>query len=459
MTIIKNTLKLTFGVATLLSAASTYAAVSAEEAKQLGGDKLTLFGAEKAGNADGSIPAYEGGYTSIPSGFNPAAGLVPDLFPSEKPLYSINSKNYSQYKDQLTEGAIATIEQYPEFRLDVYPTHRTAAYPKWVLDNTVKNATTAKLTGTVEGDGVENAYGGLPFPIPKNGYEAIWNYFLRYQPTFWEFDNDSWLVTPGHKTLLGNFANYLGLAYYDQSKSSLSDPYFFKQLDVGRAPSSQVGYNLVLQFSINYSKTNQLNWVYTPGQRRVRVAPEFTYDTPAANFGGALTYDEVFLYSGRPDRFNFKLIGKKEMIVPYNVAKPNQAGVTTDQFNTPRFPNPDLLRWEKHRVWVVEATLKDGKRHINPKKIFYFDEDSWNLLGTDSFDRAGKLYRVGFGLPYAVPDAKQPFLCGYSYFLLDLTKGVYFNAWVGAHNKVKVFDKPLDHAMFTPQQLSATGIR
>lgn len=438
---------------------SAGAAISAEEAKQLGGATLTLFGAEKAGNADGSIPAYTGGMTTAPKGYDASAGKVPDPFADEKPLFQIDAKNLAQYKASLGEGALAIFAQYPDFRMDVYPTHRTAAYPQWVLDNTVKNATTAELTGAIEGDGVKNSYGGLPFPIPKDGYQAMWNYFLRWQPTNWLFQNDSWLVTPGHKTLLGNFTNYLGLPYYDQSKTKLDDPYYFKQLDVGNAPSSQVGYNLILSFSSNYSEANQLNWVYTPGQRRVRVAPEFTYDTPAANFGGALTYDEVFLYSGRLDRYDFRLIGKKELYVPYNVGKPNQKEATVDAFNTVRYPNPDFIRWEKHRVWVVEATLKQGKRHTVPKKVFYFDEDSWNILETDGYDSAGKLYRVGFGLPVPIYDAKQPFLCGYSYFLLDLTKSVYFNAWVGPHNVIKVLDKPLDMGLFTPQRLAATGVR
>ncbi|MDB5982096.1 MAG: hypothetical protein JWQ69_3111 [Pseudomonas sp.] len=456
---IKLTVRTALCVFTMALSGAAFSAVTPDEAKQLGGAKLTEFGAERAGNADGSIPAYTGGMTAAPAGYDPTSGKLFDPFPNEKSLFRIDAKNMDKYKENLTPGVIAMMQQYPDFHIDVYPTHRTAAYPKWVLDNTVKNATTAELTGKVEGDGVKNAYAGLPFPIPKNGYEAIWNYSLRWQPPFWLFRNDSWLVTPGHKTLLGNFTNYMGLSYYDNTKTSLTDPYYFKQLDIGNAPSSQVGYNLLLSFSGNYGDADQLNWVYTPGQRRVRVAPEFTYDTPAANFGGALTYDEVFLYSGRNDRFDFKIVGKKEMYIPYNVGKPNAVGVTTDAFNTPNFPNPDLLRWEKHRVWEVEATLKSGKRHILSKRVFFLDEDSWNIAATDGYDQAGKLYRIGFGLPTPIVDAKTPFLLGLSYFLIDLTKSVYFNAWVGPQNEVRVLDKPLDTVMFTPQQLAAKGIR
>lgn len=437
---------------------AAFGAVTPEEAKQLG-TTLTEFGAEKAGSADGSIPAYSGGLTTAPAGYDPSSGKLFDPFPDEKPLFRIDAKSVDKYKDSLTAGVLEIFKQYPDFFIDVYPSHRTVAYPKWVLDNTIKNATTAKLTGKVEGDGVIDAYGGLPFPIPKNGYEAVWNYFLRWEPANWLFRNDSWLVTPGHKTLLGNFTNVLGVFYYDKTQTRLPDTYYFKQLDLGNAPSSQVGYNLVLSFSINYSDSDQLNWVYTPGQRRVRVAPEFEYDTPAANFGGALTYDEVFLYSGRPDRFNFKLLGKKDLYVPYNVAKPNLPGVTSDAINTVHYPNPELIRWEKHRVWVVEATLKPEKRHILSKKVFYFDEDSWNILEFDGYDHADKLYRIGFGYPYPIYDKTQPFLCGFSYALIDLTKSVYFNAWVGPQNEVRVFDKPVDPVIFTPGHLTSSGVR
>ena len=31
------------------------------------------------------------------------------------------------------------------------------------------------------GNGIKNAVVGVPFPIPANGLEAIWNHILRYR--------------------------------------------------------------------------------------------------------------------------------------------------------------------------------------------------------------------------------------------------------------------------------------
>src|SRR5437016_1340874 len=157
---------------TVACAAFSHAAVSAEEAKQLG-TTLTPFGAEKAGNKEGTIPEYTGGLTTPPPGFvkGPGAKTRPDPFPEDKPLFSIDAKNMDKYADKLTEGAKAMMKKYPNFRIDVYPSRRTVAYPQSVLDNTLKNATRCK---TVE-DGLAitpECAGGIAFPIPKTGYEA-----------------------------------------------------------------------------------------------------------------------------------------------------------------------------------------------------------------------------------------------------------------------------------------------
>lgn len=436
---------------------SALAAVSADEAKALG-TTLTEFGAVKAGNADGSIPAYTGGAINPPPSYKPESGRYPDPFANEKSLFSIDAKNMTQYEEFLIPGVQQMLRAYPGFRIDVYPSHRTASYPKWVLDNTLKNATTAQLTGSIEGDGVKDAYGGVPFPIPKNGYEVMWNYLLRPMPPQFVNRDDNLLVdAAGTVVLLGNFTNKNAYPFYDPTKTSLPDQYYLKQLDEGNAPSSQVGYNILLTYSINYSKADQLTWVYTPGQRRVRTAPEFSYDTPAANFGGVLTYDEIYLLAGRLDRFDFKLVGKKEIYTPYNAYKIQTA--KESDAATPKYLNPDDVRWEKHRVWVVEATLKTGKRHVLSRRTYYVDEDSWLILATEGYDQSGKLYRLGLSLPFMVYNANFPFVSPFTYYLTDLTKGSYFFNPLGPSGYITVHDGAPDMGAFTPGRLGSSGVR
>lgn len=452
---------LAIALAALVVSTGSVAAVSADEARQLG-TTLTPFGAEKAGNADGSIPAYSGEVPPAPAGYKPGSGRYPDPYPNDKLLLRIDGKNAAQYKDQLTPGVLAMLQQYPSFYLGVYPTHRDAPYPKWVLDNSVRNATRAELTGEVHGDGVKNAYGGIPFPIPKNGDEVLWNFRMRYIPADTVQRQGSYLMdSSGRQVFLGRYLCKFANEYYDPASTAMTDPYFYKQLCLGEAPVSQAGYNLLINYSNDYGAFDQLTWVYTAGQRRVRTAPEFTYDTPAANFGGALIYDEVNVFSGRADRFDMKLVGKKELFVPYDTAKVFAPDASNDKFLTPKHPNPDYIRWEKHRVFVVEGTLKKGKRHILSRRTFFVDEDSWQIVATDGYDQSGKLYRVGLDLPILVYDDKTnaPFISGQLYNFTDLSKGEYFTSFPDANGRYDSKNKLPDLGAFTSSRLAATGVR
>ncbi|MFP6850419.1 MAG: DUF1329 domain-containing protein [Pseudomonas sp.] len=449
-------------VASVAFSGVSVAAVTAEEAAQLGAN-LTAFGAEKAGNADGSIPAYTGELVSPPASYEPGSGRFPDPFASEQVILKIDAKNADQYKDQLTPGVLALMKQYPTFHVNVYPTHRTTVYPEAVLENSIKNATSAELAGDASfDDAIENAYGGVPFPIPKNGAEALWNFRLRFQPAGLDQRQSSYLVdSSGRSVFLGRYLCKFMNAYYDPAATSLSDPYFSRQLCLGESPASQAGYNLLITESADFGKYDRMVWVYTPGQRRVRTAPEFSYDTPAANFGGALTYDEVNVYSGRSDRFDLKLVGKKEMYVPYNNNRLFDADWSLEQFLTPKHPNPDSLRFEKHRVWVVEATLKTGKRHVLSRRTFFIDEDSWLIVATDGYDQAGELYRVGITFPFLAYENKGavPFLSGQVYSWIDLNKGEYFASSPGEKGSYVTKPELPSVTTFTSSRLAATGVR
>ncbi len=145
--------------------------------------------------------------------------------------------------------------------------------------------------------------------------------------------------------------------------------------------------------SVNPIAQPRRAWQYLPGQRRVKLAPDLAYDTPNAGSGGTSTYSDTFVFNGAMDRFDWKLVGKKEMYVPYNGYKLMYAKDIKPAL-TPNHVNPDFMRWELHRVWVVEATLKPGQRDLYSKRVFYLDEDSWVALAADQYDGKGQLYRA-----------------------------------------------------------------
>jgi hypothetical protein len=442
-----------------LYAAGASAAVSADEAKQLG-TTLTAFGAEKAASADGSIPAYTGGLTTPPAGYVPNSGKWPDPYKNEKPLFSITAANMGQYAERLTPGVQALLKRFPEYRVDVYPTHRSVFYPQWVLDNTAKNATSASLTGKIEGDGVEGAFGGIPFPIPKNGYEVMWNALMNYQRTQYSVTNSgAFLVdTSGARTALPvlNFVEYR--PYYDQKNAGtkLDGPYDRLWVQI-QSPPTSAGQSVLVDYSANYSESDQVTRAYFPAQRRTRMAPDYKYDTPAAGYGGVTFWDEASIFRGRMDRFDFKLIGKKEMIVPYNNYRLSQLPV--DDVFGPKHVKADAVRWERHRVWVVEATLKPDARHAYSKRTFYVDEDSWTFVETDGFGHDGKLWRVGLGYHFPLYDGGGVFAVTLGFY--DLQKGNYFLSYTTGENGsplLRVSDKLDKGNLFTPAGMAGRGL-
>ena len=444
--------RLILSLAAGLVAAGANAALTAEQAKTLG-TTLTGVGAEKAGNKDGTIPAYEGGMTAPPAGFKAGDGIRPNPYASEKPRLVIDAKNMAQNADKLTAGTKALLEKYPSFRVDVYPTHRTVAFPKWVLDNTAKIATTAKTTN--EGRSIEGAHAGFPFPIPKDGYEAMWNHLVRFNGPAYEAKYRNLSVdTNGRATLATEGISAQEYPYWDNSKTS-AETYWRIKLTY-TAPARRAGEALLIVDPLDIGNKDRRAWSYLPGQRRVKVAPDFSFDTPNPGTAGGNTFDDIFVFNGSMDRYDFKLVGKKEIIVPYNAyAAVYQS--KQDDLLKPNHLNPDLVRWEMHRVWVVEATLREGKRHVYSKRTFYLDEDSWAALASDEYDARGQLYRAGFAYMAPSYDLPAPYTDMFSTY--DLIARMYSVTGFIAETGGLKHTKPLPDREWSADALAGSGVR
>ena len=396
--------------------AGTVGAATPDEATQLG-KTLTPLGAEKAGNKDGSIPAWDGGL-SRPAAGNKAGGRRDqDPYASEKPLYSITAKNMDQYADKLTDGTRAMLKKYASYRIDVYPTHRTAAAPQWVYENTAKNATAAKLNDRQFPAG---AFGGIPFPIPKNGAEAMWNHLLNWRGESIDFVDRAYLITSeGKPVMTVDAAAAQSMPYYDKDSSpdATGGNYWSIRL-VNAGPPIRAGEAILGR--LNLDAERDASYVYLAGQRRTRKLPNACCDTPTPATAGVMSFDELNVFSGRLDRFDWKLLGKKDILIPYNSNR-SLAGKDLDLVG-PHHLNPDMVRWELHRVWVVEANLKPGMRHVAPKGRYYLDEDTWTAVLGDRWDAKGQLWKTMWQLPVSMPDlpATTPITFGF-YDLLSNT--------------------------------------
>jgi hypothetical protein len=373
--------------ATLVAGGSAWAKLTQAEADQLG-TTLTPVGAEKAGNKEGTIPAWDGGLTAPPAGFKSETGYV-DPFAAEKPLFTITKANAEQYKDHLTAGELALLNKYANYKMPVYPTHRTAALPKAITDKVKEQATKVEL----QGFGLANVGGTTtPFPIPKSGIEVIWNHNVRYLGGGLQRQFSTFPVRATGSTFEIKTDEERIFAQNMDAPEPNRLLYFRAAL---LAPATLTGTVTLVHEPLDQVKESRSAWIYNAGQRRVRRAPDLAYDSITDGTEGMRYTDQYDGYNGAPDRYDYTLLGKKEIYVPYNTYKLVDKKVKYDQIIQPGTINPDLMRYELHRVWVVDATLKPTQKHSFGRRTFYIDEDSWSVVWEDAYDTRGNLWRVG----------------------------------------------------------------
>jgi hypothetical protein len=441
--------------ATLATAGfSAVAAVSADEAAKLK-TTLTPVGAERAANKDGSIPAWDGGMTKAPAGYK-AGDPRPDPFAADKPVLTITAKNMDAHAARLTEGVKALLKKYPDFKLEVYPTRRSAAAPQYVYDNTFRNATKAKAVDG--GHGVEGAFGGIPFPIPKDGHEVILNHRLSWTGTTVQAPVRVWVMTSdGKRAMASGGTQTFRRPYYDiDAAMDKFDGYYQLGKFVVSEPGSKAGEAILAHDGLTATQPRGL-WQYLVGQRRVRKAPSVAYDTPDSVTSGIGLFDEAFMLFGPLDKHDLKLVGKREVYIPYNNNRAASAKVA--DLVTPGTLNPALVRWELHRVWEVEATLAAGKRHVVPKRRYYVDEDSWQIVLLDGWDAKGEIWRTNYTLTLLAPDI--PAVIGNMLWGgYDLQTGAYYLNMASNELPVQYKAVPaLPRSFFSPEELANEGAR
>jgi hypothetical protein len=386
------------------------AAVSATDVAALHG-RLTPVGAERAGNAEGTIPAWTGAVTPA----DPAG--------TEAPVLVIDHANYRHYADRLPEGAAALFARYSDYRMKVFPTHRTGVAPAWVYDNIMRNATRAHAAAEGIRYGVADAAGGVPFPIPRNGTEIVWNHLLA----FWGVAREahvSTYIAPGDGSVQQSAAyrEITDFPYYDRNADPAAvGAYYFKTRRLQDAPAARAGEAYIAWQPLDVARDRYVAWRYVPGEHRVRKAPSLSYDTPDPDASGYESLDDYYLFFGGPDRYDFVLLGKRDMYVPYNNDRLNRAAPRDVMGG--QHANQDLVRYELHRVWVVEGRLAPGAHHVAPRRLLYIDEDTWLAVYSEAWDEDGKLWKFGEGTMTLVPEIPAVIIGGQ--FVYDLLQGGY----------------------------------
>jgi hypothetical protein len=439
-----------------MASAGAFAKVSTQEAAKLG-KELTPVGAVAAGNKAGTIPAYTGGLAADASA-DPFNNATAKKFIAEAPLFTITAKNLDQYKASLSDGQIAMFNKYPEtYTMPVYKTVRTAVFPKEIQAKAKKNATTTELVAG--GNGLQNFDETMPFVIPQNGLEVIWNHITRFKGGSVERNaaqlnvQENGSYVPVKINALLSPPQYLSDGY-DAEKDSNVLFYFMQQI---KSPARLSGNVLLVHETIDQVKQPRLAWSYNAGQRRVRRAPQVGYDAPAQASGGLRTSDQIDMYNGAPDKYDWKLVGKKEVYIPYNAYKINDTSAKYADIVKAGHIDQSYARYELHRVWQVEATLKDGERHVYGKRTLYVNEDSWQIAIADHYDARGKLWRLAEAHPLQFVNANTPWYG--AQFSYDLQSGRYVAEVNNEEDDAFVFGYKIKHKNFTASALRRQGIK
>ncbi|MCR9184258.1 MAG: DUF1329 domain-containing protein [Halieaceae bacterium] len=446
------------GLASLLgmSGSLALAKVSPEQAARLGSDELTPMGAERAGNADGTIPRWEGGYQDLPAGYTEGERLV-DPFSADEPLFTITAENVEQYADKLSPGQVAMFRRYPDtYQMPVYPTRRSARLPETEYSLIKEWATKTDLVAG--GNGLVDFKANVPFPIPETGIEVIWNHITRYRTPLGV--KRRYIQAPVQAN--GAFAPVLfeeEAIFANRFPDNPNPNRLFVFLQRILAPARLEGDVLLVHENVDQVKEPRSAWVYNAGQRRVRRAPNIAYDGPGVASDGLRTADDLDLFNGAPDRYNWELVGKRELYIPYNAYALRRGDLVYTDIIKPGHMDPQYLRYELHRVWVVEATLKDDARHIYARRTFYVDEDTWQIAVVDHYDGRGELWKMKEGHMVMHYQVAVPWLAAES--LHDLISGRY--VVIGLDNEERGYQYDFDYVGdfedFTPAALRRAGRR
>lgn len=425
------------------------AKVPVDEADQLKNGVLTPMGAAPGANSDGSIVKWDGGLTQAPASYkgvvNGKQTRYTDPFPDDKPTFTITRDNLDQYRDKLSAGQIAMLEKYTEYKMHVYPSRRTAASPDFVYEWNYKNALSAELTNS--GNGFKGAAVGVPFPIPKTGPEPVWNHKSRYHGVGIRRWNDQAPVQTTGEYNLATLQEDILFRYNrpDVTPDTVENllAYF---IQIRHAPSRLRGEVLLVHETLDQLQEERRAWLYNPGQRRVRRAPNVGHDNPGTASDGLRTNDQFDMFNGDLGRYTWKLVGKQELYVPYNSYK-----IHSDEFKyadiiQPQHINQELARYELHRVWVVDSQLKEGTSHIYQRRLYYIDEDSWQILVVDCYDKRNVLWRLqeahtamAYDKPYLIPALESVY---------DLQSGRYL-LMAMSNEKDEAFEMTFEDSYFT----------
>ena len=442
----------------LTAAGGAWAKSPADQVARLGKD-LTPMGSERAGTPDGMVPAWDGGLSAPPAGakFDPKKDNLPNPFKSDAVKFTVTGANAGQYDQYLTDGHKAMLKKFGSYKMKVYESRRTCALPQYAYEAIKYNAANAELSA--DGDGIKNFKVGYPFPIPNNAMELMHDKrfsFRGYKSTR-QFaaapvqSNGSYNLISVQDEAIFRYANPAVKSSDELNNIGLL--YIANTI----APARLAGNVILVHESINSAVEPRKAWAYSPGTRRVRRAPDVAYDNPGTNTDAMSTSDAFDGFNGALDRYTLDLKPRQVKFIAYNSY--DILHTKYADYVKPSHPNQDVVRYEPHRVYVVEAKLKAGSRHVYARRVFYMDEDAKVVNNAENYDGRGQMWRfqeIPLVNAYHVPHCGT----GALELVYDLLSSRYLALSMRSEEPpVNYFADELNEARYTPEAIRTLGVR
>ncbi|MDO9458738.1 MAG: DUF1329 domain-containing protein [Alphaproteobacteria bacterium] len=453
--------KLFYGTSlAMLLSVTAFAGVPPEVAARLGND-LTPMGSQKSGNKDGTIPEWTGGLQSPPANVTYKIGdRHPDPYADDKVLFTITAANMAQYEKNLGVLSVGMLKAYPEtYKMNVYPTHRSCAQPPAVYEVIKSNALNS--VGAPDGAGFSGAIRSTAFPIPSVTQEMMWNHTLKFRD--YKFTRQLVFAAP---TRGGDFTAYVDqneglIPFSDPSKTDVSqlNNISFYYISNTVAPARSAGNVVLVHETINVSEGARKAWVYSPGTRRVRRAPNIAYDNPLTNSDGLDTTDNFGGFNGATDRYDWTYVGRQETYMPNNNYRFAQRDLQYKDILIPGgHMKMDYLRYELQRAHVLEANVRASTRHLYPRRQFWMEEDSWFILQNTAYDARGNLWRLHE--QFAMTYYEGPVCDRVGATTNDLNAGRYLaGSLVNQEAQISWKADELQEDRYTPDAIRRLGVR
>tara|TARA_A100001015_G_scaffold280045_1_gene341850 strand:- start:8813 stop:10147 length:1335 start_codon:yes stop_codon:yes gene_type:complete len=376
----------------------------------------TAVGADKNGTDDGIIPEFKD--ASIP---------FESEYYDDQINFIVDKNNYINYLKYLPGGLSQLIQKIKNFEIYVFPTRRTANYPDFLKESFLEKKKSKPVRNN---DLFLGKINHLPYRFPETGEEIIWNHLSRYQGGSVERFVDSFVVRKNGQALkTRTWIKRVYNSHINKPKKNILFYALAKYLE----PVSLKGDILLVHEPVNQVFEKRNSWIYSSAQRRVRKAPELGHDSIGSGSQGLVTADQIDGFNGSTERYNWRILGKKIMIVPYNINKIKDKELTYTEMLGSGSIKSELLRYELHRVWIVEGILKENSRHIYAKRVFYIDEDSWIILLEECYSVRGDMWRVAVHGIIQFYEHQFPVYGANIYH--DLNNGSYFIT--GLENEIK----------------------